>query len=264
MRLVCAIAPALAALVAGPALASINSISRGDAMVGTHVGNLITNGSFETGNPGTNLGWTPGSHLGGYPGSEVGSIPGWTSSWPDGAYGWWGPLGFATAPIPDGLNAVYFGNSFNTAGASATIGSNGVISFSGTPTFAGRPAPVTLAQTVTGLSTSSSYVLDFWVSGEAGFTGDGLFGLDISGEGTTYLHLPTPANSMGGSERYYVHFTPTSSTITIKFLNWGHITDIGGTGTELVLDDVILNVPAPASLGLLGVFGLAAARRRRD
>lgn len=264
-------------LTATPAFAFV--ISNGDVATGSHVGNLISNGSFETGNPGSNLGWTPGSHVGGYPGSEVAAIPGWSSSYPAGAYGWWGPLGFAGAPAPDGLNQVYFGNSFNTAGASASYAASGEITFASAPVFGGRPGPVTLAQTVGGLSTTDTYRLDFWVSGESntsGFVGDGLFGLEITGYGTTYLRLPTSSNPFGASQRYYVDFTPTSASTTIKFLNWGHITDLGGTGTELVLDDVILNrrggggaVPdAGSSLAFLGtalasLVGLRNCVRRK-
>jgi len=247
------------------------TITHGDSVTGNSSANLVINGSFEAGNAGTNLGWTPGTHIGGYPGSEVAAIPGWASSYPDGAYGWWGPLGFAGAAPADGLNAVYFGNYFNTVGAASSIAANGVITFTGTPSFAERPGPVMLSQTISGLSTTDTYHLDFWTSGESntsGFTGTGLFGLDITGEGTTYLMLPSSSNSFGASERYYVDFIPSASTITISFLNWGHITDISGTGSELVLDDVILSaVPEPSSLllfitGLAGLLGYGAIKRK--
>ena len=248
------------------------TISHGDIVVGDRSSNLIVNGSFETGNEsGSNLGWTPGSHVGGYPSSEVAAIPGWTSSYPEGAYGWWGPLGFAGAAPADGLNAVYFGNSFNSTGTAASIAANGEITFTGTPSFTGRPGPVTLSQTISGLSTTDVYRLDFWTSGESntsGFSGTGLFGLDITGEGTTYLLLPSSSNSFGASERFYVEFTPSASTVTISFLNWGHITDISGTGTELVLDDVILSaVPEPETYAMLlaglSVLGFSAHRRKQ-
>ena len=145
------------------ARASIISIVTGDVLVGNRGANLITNGSFETGNAGVNTGWTPGTHLGGYPATEVASIPGWTSSFPAGAYGWWGPLGFGGAPPVDGLNAVYFGNSITTVSLVPVIAPNGVMTFSGAPAFS--RGPVTLGQTLTGLSTASNYLLDFWVSG---------------------------------------------------------------------------------------------------
>jgi hypothetical protein len=224
--------------------ASALTITTGDVVMGDHGSNLIVNGSFEDGNSGIDMGWTPGSHLGGYPGIE-GTIPAWDAAWPEGAYGWWGPLGFAGEPAPDGLSMVYFGNSFNTAGTTASIAANGVITFAGVPTFGDRPGPVTLSQTVSGLSTTNEYVLEFWTSGESnvgGFTGTGLFGLQITGEDLTYILLPSSSNAFGSSQRFYVTFAPVASTITISFLNWGHIGDLeGGAGTELVLDDVILN-----------------------
>lgn len=259
---------AMAAL-AGAASCSLGqlTITTGDVLQGDRTANLIKNGSFEVGNPGIDAGWTPGSHMGGYPGVEL-VIPDWTPSWPDGAYGWWGPLGFAGDPAPHGNNMVYFGNYFNSAGATVNnIAANGVITFNSAPTFANRPAPVTLEQTVAGLDTSLVHRLEFWVSGESNtssFTGTGLFGLQISGESLTYLLIPASSNSFGASERYYVDFTPKFSSISINFLNWGHISDISGTGSELVLDDVILNVvPSPASAGLLALGGFAALRRRR-
>jgi hypothetical protein len=256
---------AFVGLAAASATASI-TVSHGDALVGDRSTNLIANGSFETGNSGVNVGWTPGTHLGGYPGTES-VIPSWNAAWPTGAYGWWGPLGFAGAPAADGNNAVYFGNSFNTVGTTYTIGSDGVVNFAAAPSFSSRPGPVTLSQTVSGLTAGNSYRLDFWTSGEGntgGFTGTGIFGVDVSGSGSAYLLLATSANSYGASERYYIDFVAASSSVTISFNNWGHITDMGGSSTELVLDDVILNtVPSPAPLALLGLGGLAAARRRR-
>ncbi len=240
----------LVALAAGLTLLMVQAnatISTGDALLGDRSTNLIANGSFETGNAGVNTGWTPGSHLGGYPGTEVAAIPSWSSSYPAGAYGWWGPLGFQGGASPNGSNAVYFGNSFNKVGVPSSIAANGVITFTGSPTFSDRPGPVTLSQTVTGLDTTATYRLDFWTSGEGntgGFIGTGLFGLSITGLGLEYLLLPSTSNSFGASQRYYVDFTPTSSTTTFSFINWGHITDMGGAGgtaTELVLDDVILN-----------------------
>jgi hypothetical protein len=256
---------AAAGLTSSLALGQL-TISNGDAQVLDRTANLVKNGSFEDGNSGVNLGWTPGSHIGGYPGSE-GVIPDWTPSYPSGAYGWWGPLGFAGAANPHGNNGLYFGNNFNSVGTTASIATSGEITFASTPTFSNRPGPVTLSQTVSGLSTTDVARLEFWVSGESntsGFTGTGLFGLSISGETLTYLLLPSSSNTFGASQRYYVDFTPTSSSLTISFLNWGHITDINGSGTELVLDDVILNqVPAPSALGLLGMGALVAGRRRR-
>lgn len=257
---------AVAGLATSGASAAV-TITTGDAVLNDRTTNLVANGSFEFGNLGVNTGWTPGSHIGGYPGTEVPFIPGWASSYPDGAYGWWGPLGFQGGAIPDGNNAVYFGNAFNSAGTTASIAANGEVTFAAAPTFADRPGPVTLSQTVSGLDTGSLHRLEFWTSGEdntGGFSGTGIFGLQISGESLAYLLLPASSNAFGASQRYYVDFTPSASSITISFLNWGHITDLGGTGTELVLDDVILNViPTPGAVGVLAMGGLLAARRRR-
>ncbi len=258
---------AMAGVASSGASAAV-SISTGDVLVNDRTMNLVANGSFEVGNIGINTGWTPGTHIGGYPATEVAAIPSWNSSYPAGAYGWWGPLGFTGAPAPDGRNQVYFGNAFNTTGTTASIAANGVITFAAAPSFSGRPAPVTLSQTISGLDTSSVHRLEFWTSGEGnngGFTGTGIFGLNITGEGLTYLLLPASSNTFGTSERFYVDFTPSASSVTITFLNWGHITDLGGgAASELALDDVILNViPIPGAVGVLAMGGLHAARRRR-
>lgn len=265
----------IAAFAVSPAQAL--TISTSDTLAGNRSANLLANGSFENGNSGTNVGWTPGSHIGGYPSTSL-SIPNWTASYPDGAYGWWGPLGFAGASAPDGTNMVYFGNWLNSAGAAASVAANGVITFAGTPTFSGRPAAVTLSQTVTGLEVGATYRLDFWTSGEDNldsFVGTGLFGLGITGQQLTYLLVPASSNSFGASQRYNVEFVATSATTTISFSNWGHITDISGQGSELVLDDVILNrvgssggSAAPDGGSSLALFaaallGVIGARRTR-
>jgi len=151
-----------------------------------------------------------------------------------------------------------------------TFNPDGTVSFPAPPAFFPKPtsAPVTLAQTVTGLSTGSAYLLDFWTSGEDASTGafphDGIFQLDITGESSMYFTAPSGNTGLGTSQRYYVLFQPTSSTTTFTWTNWGHY--LGGQATALVLDDVILNksaVPEPATMAVMGMCVLALARRRK-
>jgi hypothetical protein len=166
----------------------------------------------------------------------------------------------------------------------------------------GNNEAVQLSQTVTGLKVGDSYVFSFWASGEdaAGGTrardkGDGVFGLTVSGEpnqvvnaydsigvtqllAASYSTADTTFNStrtagFGGSHYYQYILIPTSTSVTITFTNWGHISYDGTSGnrtSELVLDDVVLfdgtqsTVPEPATFALsgLGLISLALARRR--
>lgn len=258
-------------LASSAAHAGIISIANGDAVVGNRAANLIANGSFELGHPpppGSNAGWTPGTHVGGYPGNDT-AIQSWNASWDaNGAYGWWGPVAFSNAPPPDGTNAVYFGNSFTSVTGAPLITASGEITGITGFNHTRGLGPVTLSQTVAGLAVGQSYLLDFWTSGEGGFSGTGLFGLDVGGD-LRYLLLPASSNAFGASQRYQVTFVADAANVDITFINWGHVNNISGSGTELVLDDVILNgarvpVPEPASGALLtiGALGLLAARRR--
>jgi hypothetical protein len=104
---------------------------------------------------------------------------------------------------------------------------------------------VSVSQTVNGLSPGFYYALEFWVGGE--YPGalylDGLFALDV-GFGNTFLTDPPTAFGTGIGRRYLVIFTAISSSHTIKFTNWGHITS---NSTELILDDVrMFNVQSPS------------------
>lgn len=261
---------------------------------GTHAGNLVTNGSFEfrnSGGPGPGatgsaVFWATGTLATPF------AVPaGWTSSGGPNTYATWGGnLGLpvthrGSAPLPDGLNAMYFGNG---QGATTSLAPNfnpsGEVTFAGTPTIqppgGSFPVPCTLTQTVpTNLTPASSYILSFWVSGEGAYPGgigtpnDGIFGLRVTntqaGDPTRYFAVPGGLGMYGSAMRLEFSFVPINPTlpVTIEFINWGHfnLTPFGGTGTtELVLDDVIVNaVPAPGAAGLFGVVGLAAGLRRR-
>src|SRR5262249_33430431 len=152
-------------------------------MLGSHTGNLVTNGSFEQpfGGPGTAQPfWATGAT-----GTPFAVPTGWTSSGCPLSYAVWGrDLGSPfrirnSAVIPDGGNALYFGNGQGALTSLApTFNASGEVTFSGTPvipTAPGFTAPVTLTQTVPiNLTPAPSYILSFWVSGEgSGFNTGG-------------------------------------------------------------------------------------------
>lgn len=259
-------------------------------MLGTHAGNLVTNGSFEFRNGGLP---GPGSAINplwatGATGGPVVVPMGWTSSGGPVNYANWGSSAgspvrhHGSGVLPDGVNALYFGN-----GQTATVSSAPTFHPSGEVTLATAPSsgppfiqPVVLSQTVaTNLSPASSYLLSFWVSGEGsgfatGGTWDGIFGLRVTntqaGDPMRYFAVPAGGTSIyGASMRLEFLFTPINASlpVTIEFTNWGHFSlgafGLGGT-TELVLDDVIINaVPTPGAAMMLALGGLAASRRRR-
>ena len=92
------------------------------------------------------------------------------------------------------------------------------------------------------------------------FTNLGLFGLTVGAE-LRYLQVPAISNAFGASQRYQVTFTADATDVDIAFTNWGHLPF---QGTELVLDDVILNVVPEPGTGLLVGLGLAGLARRRE
>ena len=232
--------------------ASILSVAGNDTLVGNRPANLMVNGSFEAdGGVATNGSyWATGTSF-----SPTMSLSGWSASGQIASYAIWGGNGSGgiqnSATFPHGTNGLYFGGGI-MAGVSPlpTEANNGLVTFASTPTITPKPTdgPVTLKQTVSGLNPSATYVLDFWTSGEKAslltrFLVDGFFGLDITGESRLYFAAPSGNGPIGTSQRYQVYFTPTTSTVTFRWINWGHYTDpTNGFSDELVLDDVILNL----------------------
>ena len=263
-----AIASVACVFAAGGASAAIVSITTSSTIMGNHSTNLVINGSFETrapGDPGitNNVNWSGvmGQHIVAAQGNgAVYSIPAWGQTSSPGAYGIWGTLagtGVAAPPCADGTGCVYFGNYFTGTGSAnpAIFHADGTVTYATPPVFTNisgiNAAPTTLFQTLTGLIVGDNYLLDFWAAGEDStfrFASAGVFGLDI-GSDSVFLTAPSPASLLAASSiRYGITFKANSTTETLRFTNWGHIT----TGsTELVLDDVILNhVPEPNSLAL--------------
>lgn len=244
----------------------------------SHSGNLIQNGSFEDHpNGGTSFYyWATGTTS-----APFAQPANWVTNGAGPNYAEWGNtavLGTASAPLPDGTSGLYFGNGLMAAISSTpTFNADGSVVFSSAPTITPKYSPpVTLSQTLTGLNTGTTYGLTFWVSGEDAmtnvFTHDGFFGLDVTGYSTVYLAAPSGISALGQSHVYNFTFTPVSSNTTITFTNWGHPNasmpgwTFPGIATELVLDDVIVNVlPEPGSRALLGLGALVLtshARRR--
>lgn len=259
-------------------------------MLGTHAGNLVTNGSFEDSilGPGIAPGstvrfWATGTSL-----TPTGTPIGWTGSGAAINYASWGRDGGGPPPrlrssdvLPDGGNALYFGNGQAAYTTTApTFNPSGEVTFA-TPGTVGTtyPAPVVLTQTVnTNLTPAASYILSFWASGESSGYGspgawDGIFGLRVTntaaGDPIRYFAVPSGGSALGMSHRFEFSFVPLNplAPVTLEFINWGHFNlgpwGMGGT-TELVLDDVIINpVPTPAPAAALALVGLTAMRRRR-
>jgi hypothetical protein len=268
------------------------SLTIGSSLGTTHAGNLVTNGSFETGRPpdGTanELYWATGTSL-----TPFAVPPGWTSSGSPTSYALWG--NDATLPqsiqgsdgLPDGDAALYFGNGAPVlVSQPPTFNVNGTVSFPSPPAFTNfySTAPVILNQTInTPGFPAPSYNFSFWVSGEGAvngqqFTERGIFGLQVTnvlpGDPTQWLTVPNGIlNSFGVSHLYEFSFTPLNPLlpVDINFINWGHfdLSPYGGSNftTELVLDDVIINaVPEPGNLALLAMAGMGlyfAGRRHR-
>jgi len=217
-----------------------------NAPISTPVNNLLLNGSFEN-----------GCNLGGQicPNSSLYScdITNWTCTG-GGINTYALTANFSYSVIVDGIRAVYFGNGFCEvcpSGDTSCINNiNCIVSgipigypISG-PTLGGDTG-VSLQQTVTGLVTGNTYVLEFWAGGEGTFSigANGLFAVDVGFGNIMLRDKPTPVTGDIGT-RYIIEFIATSSSHTIKFTNWGHIC---GDCTELVLDDVRLYTIAELS-----------------
>jgi hypothetical protein len=255
----------------------------------THVGNLVTNGSFETGAPAPGAGnyvyWATGTSS-----LPYAVPPGWSASGSPNNYAKWGadspsPLQLLGSDLlPDGQAGLYFGNYAGALTSLApTFQADGRVTFSGTPTMtAPKGAPVQLWQTVpTNTTPAPNYCFSFWVSGEwsgqtPGGIPDGIFGLQVTnvlpGDPMQFFAVPggTTMSSLGLSHRFDFDLVPLNplAPITIEFVNWGHfdLSPWGGSPftTELVLDDVIINaMPEPASIALFALAAAAPLRRRR-
>lgn len=137
--------------------------------LGTHVGNLVVNGSFEIGaplpGPPNYVFWATGTTL-----TPFGVPAGWTTFGPSANYAYWGsdgpvpPSGLAQSDtLPHGQAAVYFGNAATTVDLPPTFLPTREVFFPGTPTFTPMfGAPVILRQTVpTHLTPAPAYLLSF-------------------------------------------------------------------------------------------------------
>jgi hypothetical protein len=255
----------------------------------THVGNLVTNGSFEIGAPpsgGANLlYWATGTAQLPF------AVPtGWSSFGSSVTYASWGNSGtfpqslVGSAPIPDGNAAMYFGNGGPAfVDQPPTFNADGSVSFPLAPNFSSFfGPPATLSQTINTPATPAAlYKMSFWVSGEdatgaSPFQERGIFGFQITnvlpGDPVQWLAVPNGVNNTFGTSHLYEYtFAPLNPLLPvgITFINPGHL-DLAAYGlanftTELVLDDVIINaVPEPGSwaLAVAAALGIALMRRR--
>ena len=224
--------------------------------------NLIQNGGFEN----TTCGFNSSFHSF-CPGSQTYNcdITNWTCTGGGGytyAYFWDSTHWY----VDKGMRSPYFGNNFCWACSTITDYDTSCLNTSGcratgipvgyplnTINYGGTEG-VSLSQTISGLVPGHIYLLEFWAGGEAdstdGFTGKGLFAVNV-GFGNTFLrNKPTHAHT-GIGTRFIIEFKPSTSIDTIKFTNWGHICD---SCSELVLDDVrlyhynpVVDPPIPCS-----------------
>ena len=244
----------LALVIAVPASYSASlTLTTGLSVNRTTPANLITNGSFETGGPGVY--WATGTLN-----IPYSALPGWVSGGGVKNYAQWDntATNHNSDPLPDGTQGLYFGNAFVTVSPAPTYLSSGEVTFSSTPAVTHISPPpadfmpnVTLSQTIGGLNVNQLYVFSFWASGESSgsptpYATDGVFAFDVTGFPTTYLAVPHGGTGgIGSSKVYQFLLQPANAATTFTFTNWGHLIDAAGVGsTELVLDDVVLNVAA--------------------
>lgn len=229
----------------------IQFITHGDYVVGNRNFNLISNGSFETGDFNTGFNFIAGN-------GQNFSTPYWNVTGSTLCYPFIYHTGnyVGSGAIPDGTHHLYMGNGSNAQFTNNTKidNSNGVWDFKGNTLW--NPDGAMSVHQVKSLS--GFYVLDFWLSGEYTVSGnyhcvDGVLAVRI-GDSTVYLVVPSCGNNagFGASERFQIYFYANGSTV-IGFYNYGHIKS-GGSNTwaypynlsafmttEAVIDDVILN-----------------------
>jgi hypothetical protein len=248
VSVVCALATVLTVQVSHSASLTMTT---GLTLDRTTPANLIANGSFENGGPGNF--WATGT---GY--AVYSPLPGWVSGGGNLNYAQWDDpaASHVSDVLPDGVRGLYFGNAFVSVTPVPAFWPDGTVTFASTPVIvhitdppSGFQPDVTLQQTVSGLDVNKIYALSVWTSGEqSGGSGpyghDGIFGVDVTGFPTLYLAVPHGGTGgLGMSHVYQFFLQPASAATTITFTNWGHFIDASfGGATELVLDDVILNL----------------------
>jgi hypothetical protein len=272
---------------ASKSLATIQLITGGPGA--SHVGNLVTNGSFELGAPASGVAnqqyWATGTV------NTPFAVPGgWQTAGPGPNYAVWGNDGtnpqrlVSADDIPDGNAALYMGNgSGATVNVPPTFNNDGSVTFPSAPSFTPKyGAPVRLTQTIpTHLNPALGYEMTFWVSGEGAHgalpgNGPGILEMAVSnvaaGNPSLFLSVPNGLGAQPFSRVYEFNFIPLNANlpVTVNFLNWGHF-DLSAHGgvsftTEAVIDDVIVNaiVPEPALGGfIVACLGISVLGSRR-
>jgi hypothetical protein len=200
----------------------------------------VTNGSFDATSPSTKINFQN-------------NVPGWTGG---------ARLTFL-APPGTADNISQYLAVYGPFPATSPDGGNFILA-DGDPPYADP-----FEQTITGLTVGQSYTLRFWQAAgqQAGFQGATTerwrvtFGSDVRLSDQFNL----PEGGVGPWERQTMTFVATATSQLLEFLAVG---TPGGGPPISFLDGVSLEattVPAPASLGLLGMglLGLLAARRRK-